>query len=220
MEGSAESHWVRWHRSYEVEGSSLRVRLAIVQRLLADAIDASPPGPVRILSLCAGQGRDVIEVATHHARRDDVRGRLVELDPALAATARAACAARGLDGIEVVTGDASTTDAAAGFAPAHVLLACGIFGNISPDDIRGFVGMLPMLCTEGATIVWTRHRRPPDLTPTIRAWFAEGGCEEVEFVAPDATGAVGVGAHRLVAPPARLEPHRRLFHFVGDGRAS
>ncbi len=220
MEGSGESHWVRWHRSYEVEGSSLRVRLAIVQRLLADAIDASPPGPVRILSLCAGQGRDVIEVATGHPRRDDLRVRLVELDPALAATARTACEDAGLAQIEVVTGDASTTDAAAGIAPAHVLLACGIFGNISPDDIHGFVGALPMLCTEGATILWTRHRRPPDLTPTIRAWFADAGWEEIAFESPDPARVIGVGAHRLVADPTPLVSGRRLFSFTGDGSAA
>jgi hypothetical protein len=39
---------------------------------------------------------------------------------------------------------------------------------VSDGDIRRCVGLLPMLCAEGATVVWTRHRRSPDLTPQIR----------------------------------------------------
>jgi predicted RNA methylase len=128
---------VRWHRSYDVEGSPLRQRLAIVQRLVRDAIDAAPAdGPVRILSLCAGRGTDVIEVLATHPRADSVEARLVESDPDLAARARSDAAAAGIDGLDVVTGDASVSDVAQGAVPADVLVACGIFGNVSDISWR------------------------------------------------------------------------------------
>jgi hypothetical protein len=37
------------------------------------------------------------------------------------------------------------------------------------------------LCRPGATVIWTRGRRPPDLTPQVRAWFSENGFGEVAF---------------------------------------
>lgn len=215
-----DSHWVGWHRMYEADGSALQQRLAIVQRHLRAALDARPAGEsTRILSLCAGQGRDVIEVLRGHPARERVRARLVELDSQLAADCRAAaahdptCAAN----IEVVEGDASVSDCAAGAVPADVVVACGIFGNISADDIRNFAKLLPMLCAPNATVIWTRHRRPPDLTPQVRAWFVDAGFEEVAFESPDERGVVGVGVHRLVTAPRRFESGVRLFTFVGDG---
>ena len=33
-------------------------------------------------------------------------------------------------------------------------------------------------------MIWTRHRREPDLTPQIRDWFPASGFEEIAFDAP------------------------------------
>lgn len=209
---------MRWHRSYDVDGSALSQRLAVVQRLLGAALDAAPLGrPIRVVSLCAGRGTDVIDVLRDHPRAGDVVARLVELDPDLAARARTDAAAAGLDRVEVVTGDASRTDAVAGAVPADVLLACGIFGNVSDQDVHRFIDLTPALCAPQATVIWTRHRRPPDLTVDIRTWFATAGFEELAFVAPDAGGFVGVGAHRLMTDPRPFAPGERMFTFVGDG---
>ena len=113
-----------------------------------------------------------------------------------------------------------SSDAADGAGPADVLLVCGIFGNVEPADAHRFIGLMPTLCAPGATVIWTRHRLPPDLTPDIRTWFAEAGFDELAFLAPDAEGFVGVGAHRLVADPQPFVRHERLFTFLGDGRPS
>jgi hypothetical protein len=135
---------------------------------------------------------------------------LVELDPELAAKARSGT----LPGVEAVCGDASTTEAYRGAVPADLVLVCGVFGNVSNDDIRGTVCALPTLCAAGATVIWTRHRRPPDLTIDIRRWFAEAGFEEVGFVGSDEQ-LFGVGAHRLIDPPRAFVRDLRLFTFVG-----
>jgi hypothetical protein len=83
-------HWQAWHEEYDKADSPLRLRLDLVRRRLGEALDRAPAGPVRLISLCAGQGRDVIGVLPAHPRRDDVSARLVELDPVLAAEGRAA----------------------------------------------------------------------------------------------------------------------------------
>jgi len=208
--------WDAWHLPYDDPDSPLSHRLAVVQRAIADCLAEAPPGPIPVVSMCAGQGRDLLGVLPGHPRASDVTARLVEADERNAARAREAAAAAGLGGVEVVTGDASTTGAYRGAVPAQLVLVCGVFGNISWEDICVTVDHLPELCAARATVVWTRHRRPPDLTPAIRRRFAEAGFEERAFVGPDGF-VFGVGVHRLTADPRPCTGDRRLFTFTGDG---
>ena len=213
---ATEGHWVNWHTRYEEPQSSLSRRLAVVQRRLGEAIDHAPPGPVRVISMCAGQGRDVIGILATHERRHDVSARLVELDAHLVEDGRTMAREAGLKNVQIDEGDASTTSAYAGMVPAHIVLICGVFGNISDIDIRATVAHLPHLLTPDATVIWTRHRRQPDLTPRIRTWFGESGFIEVAFDTEVAT-AYGVGTSRLVGDPEPFEPSHKLFTFFGDG---
>jgi hypothetical protein len=147
--------WWDWHRPYDEPGSPLAERLRVVQNLVRDALDTAAPGPVRAISICAGQGRDLLDV-----------------------------------------------------------LVCGVFGNVTDTDVHRTITLLPRLCALGATVIWTRHRKAPDLTPRIRAWFAAAGFEELAFVAPD-DRFFSVGAQRLVVQPPALGPTADLFTFVG-----
>lgn len=214
--------WARWHDGYGDPSSSLSTRLQIVQAHLAAAITAAPPGPVSLVSLCAGQGHDVLGVLPGHPRRDDVTAVLVELDPRNAHLAAARAAREGLAGVEVRHADAGLTAGYADALPADVLLLCGIFGNVSDDDVGRTVTAAPALCAPGGTVIWTRHRRPPDLTALVREWFAEAGFAEVAFEAPEtASTLIGVGVHRRAAAPAGParaveRPGGRLFTFTAS----
>jgi hypothetical protein len=210
--------WVRWHDAYDDPASGLSTRLALVQAHLSLALATAPAGPIRVVSLCAGQGRDVLGVLPGHPRRDDVSALLVELDPANAGVARDSAAAAGLTGVTVREADAGTVAAYADALPADVLLLCGIFGNVSDEDIRQTATAAAAMCAPGGTAIWTRHRRPPDLTGQIRSWFAAAGFDEVAFDEPVTATMTGVGVHRLraVAPAARL-PGGRLFTFRPGG---
>jgi hypothetical protein len=188
-------------------------RLAIVQRHIRAALDACAPGPIRVISLCAGDGRDLVGALGGHRRRADMIARLVEREPALVARGRGQVAASGLDRIELVQGDASSTSAYSGSVPADLLLVCGVFGNVGNEDILRTIGHLPELCANGATVIWTRHRRPPDLTPAIRRWFTGAGFVEVAFdTVPDSVASAGV--HRLARTPRTFVPDVWLFEFV------
>lgn len=211
-------HWVEWHEGYADPDSGLSRRLHLVRRHVADALTAAPTGPVRVLSLCAGEGRDLLGVLPGHPRRDDVTATLVELEPALARTAGDTATNAGLSAVTVITGDASDTATFADAVPADLLLLCGIFGNVRDDDVRRCIDHSASLCAPGATVIWTRHRLEPDLTPSIRAWFAAAGFDEVAFGVPDGNQWAGVGVHRLAAPPRPFVAGTRLFTFVGDGR--
>ncbi len=184
-----------------------------MRRRVREALDAAAPGPIRVVSMCAGQGRHLLGVLPDHPRRPDVLARLVELDPHNADQARRSARSLGLPGIEVVEGDASTTTAYDGAVPADLVLVCGVFGNIPDDHIRHTVEQLPRLCAPGAIVIWTRHREPVDLTPTIRGWFTSNGFDEVAFDAQDGH-LFGVGTNRLTGEPLPFRRGVRLFEFI------
>jgi hypothetical protein len=205
--------WVAWHSRYDDPDDMLRQRLEIVTGHIVEALERIDRSPVRIISMCSGQARDLRGALTRAIRRD-LTGRLVEVDPGLVDEARIGLHGQGATGLEVALGDAGSLSAYRGAAPADLVLVCGVFGNISDADIERTVRALPQLCAPDATVVWTRHRRPPDLTVAIRRWLAELDFENTAFgTIPDADrqGAVGVARFHGDAQPLG-EGH--LFTFT------
>jgi len=204
--------YVAWHDAYADPTSSLSARLRQVQAEIAAWLDRTP-GPVRVLSSCAGQGHDILGVLEE--RRDDrerVSGALIELDPTNAAVARDWITRLGVD-LQVVEADAGTTSAYVGLVPADLVLLSGIMGNISAADIERLVHTARQLCAPHATVLWTRGAQDPDLGPDIRRWFSEAGFEEVacrEWI--EGTG-MRVGVERLVVAPEPLRPGESIFTF-------
>lgn len=216
MESSSGSNkdWHAWHDAYDQPDSTMAHRLLMVQAQIRTVLDNTPPGEVNAISVVAGQGRDLIGVLADHPRRHDVRAVLVELDPANAEHARSSARAAGLDQVKVVTGDAADLANYADFVPAHLVLLCGLFGNIKDLDIEHTIQTCDQLCAPGATVVWTRGRRTRfDRFPLICEWFEENDFER-RWVSPPDVG-FGVGAHRFVGEPKPLVVGEPLFHFVG-----
>jgi hypothetical protein len=204
--------WRAWHEGYDDPGSPLSLRLRAVQDEIRAFLERRPPGPVRVLSACSGLGLDLLGALRNHPRREDVTGRLVELDEELCSRSAVLLHDAGLDGLEVVCADAGRTEAYAPAVPADLLLLCGVFGNVSDDDVRTTTAEASRLCAPGATVVWTRHRRAPDLTPSIRGWWADAGFEELAFASPG-PDSPSVGVCRLVRAPQPFA-ELRLFSFV------
>lgn len=207
--------WWQWHEIYDESGSPGHQRLLSVQRHIGAVLDARGTGPVRVVSACAGQGRDLLPVLTRRTGPPVVRAWLIEIESRNAAEAQRAVEEARLGEVEVMEADAGTSDAYAEAVPADLLMLCGVFGNISDNDIQTTVSALPSLCAAGATVIWTRHRGEPDLTPTIRRWFADTGFEEQAFDSPGpGAGSFSVGVNRLVVDPQPYERGRRLFSFT------
>ena len=213
--------WQEWHEEYDDPASSLSRRLIEVRRALAADLDARAAAgqrSVRLLSLCAGDGRDAIPVLA--ARPDiDVDACLVELDPHLADAARAAAVEAGL-AVDVRTADAGSSAAFCDRMTSDVLMLCGIFGNISDADVERCVEASRAMVGPGGTVIWTRGNRVPDdpgrrrddAAAWVRGLFTAAGFEEVAFVAPeDASYRVGVCRQ---ADPASGPAAAWSFSFV------
>lgn len=201
--------WQQWHENYQRPDSSLSRRLAVVRRRISETLDQCPPGPIRVVSMCAGDGRDLLGVLETHERAGDVSGRLVELDRELAERAWRAAPPR----ISVSCRDAGESDAYEGAVPANLLLCCGVFGNISDEHIRATIQAWPILCASGATVVWTRgaFRSGTDLRNDVRQWVQLAGFKEIAFDGPPER--YGVGVARMVCSPEPLQRGARFFTF-------
>jgi hypothetical protein len=190
----------------------LERRLRCVQRQVSRWFDQRRRDQHRVLSVCAGQGRDLLEVMADRPDVDDMSAVLVELESVNVDAARRLAATVEGGRVEVITGDAGRLATYDGRVPADLVLMCGVFGNISDDDVRRTIAALPMLCAAGATVVWTRHRNPPDLTPSIREWLAVGGFVEEAFVAPDDVK-WSVGVHVFGGESRPLDRDAVMFAF-------
>jgi hypothetical protein len=132
-------------------------RLQAVQEHLRSNLIEAPAGPLRLISLCAGDGRDVIGEVRTHERRNDVSAWLVELDgQSVAAGVREASIASLQDRVRFINADATDFATYQGMAPADIVLACGVWGHVPADERGRLAEALAGLCKPRGTVTWTR----------------------------------------------------------------
>lgn len=201
--------WRQWHEDYERPDSALARRLTVVRHRISQALDQCRSGPIRVVSMCAGDGRDLLGVLQHHRRAKDVRGRLIEIDPTLAQRARIAAPAA----IEVACRDAGQSEAYEGAVPADLVLCCGVLGNVSDNDIVTTINSWPMLCVPEATVIWTRGARGSgtDRREEVRQWVKLAGFKEIAFDGAPET--YGVGVAKMARDNEPYRPGVRFFRF-------
>jgi uncharacterized protein (TIGR02246 family) len=205
--------WHLWLARYDDPGSPHGRRLAAVQGVIARWLDETAPRSVSILSLCAGDGRDVIGVLADRADAERIAATLVELDPRLCQLAEAAIRKHRLSGIQVRRADAGLYESYADLPPADLVILVGLFGNVADEDVQSIIAALPGLCADQALVVWSLRQSPRerpagrrraaqndrDRVDTIRGWFARARFEEV--FAGERDAAFHVGAHRNAVMP-------------------
>lgn len=206
--------WIKWHQGYDHPDSLLSQRLVVVSQMIREALDIAPPGEIRVLSLCAGDGRDLVLATFDHPRVADISGLLVELNPQLAQQA-ATNVIKVNANLRVKNADAGDTGEFRNALPIDLLLLCGIFGNITNEDIQRTITAVPAICRSGATVIWTRHRREPDITPKIRGWFDAAGCNPTKFVSPG-IDSFAIGCERRMTTTDETQLPERLFAFRDD----
>ena len=194
-----EHDWYAWHYDYDHPDTALARRLAAVQGAgPRRAGRGRSSAPLRAISLCAGQGRDLIGALAGHPRRHDVRARLVELDPRNADRARQAARAAGLPGVE---GGDRRRGADRRLRRDDARLAGPGLRRVRQHNQRGrraHGGLLHQPVPGAAR--WS-GRRPlaPDSLPRICAWFTDRGFDRLWVSDRPRAG----------APPPTASPARR-----------
>jgi len=205
--------WRNWPaRAYE--RPTYRNRLGAVKQHLSESLDQAPEGEVTIISLCAGDGRDVIDVASVHPRRRDVAAWLVEADARSVAAGITLARGKGLHkAVRFLPADATSYATYRDIPGADVVLLCGVWGHVPPEDRSAVVKACNALCREGGHVIWTRGlRRGSGRFEEIRAAFSGREWSEVRTtITPDTRWAVATNC--LAASPSARPTSGTIFHF-------
>jgi hypothetical protein len=189
-------------------------RLAAVQDHLAQALDRAPVGPVRIVSVCAGDGRDVIEVLQSHPRRKDVCASLVEVNrKSVASGVRHADSAGLQNTVNFLNEDATLFATYRHIAPADIVLVCGVWGHVPAHQRLSMARGLACLCKPGGSIIWTRGvSQGHDRLREIQLAFGDPPWQQVRI---DITSdrAWAVATYRYLGAPTDLPSSGQMFHF-------
>ncbi|MGD0284346.1 MAG: class I SAM-dependent methyltransferase [Candidatus Saccharimonadales bacterium] len=205
--------WQEWHNHYNEPSSDLAKRLQIVQEQIDNCLPRDINEPYQIIDICAGDGRDLIGVLSKYPNLLNIRSFLVEINDEIANQAKELINTEHIQNIQVVIADAANSSLYKNVIPADLILLCGVFGNISIEDVRYIIKNLSMFCKSGTKVIWTRNRRVPDVTPKIRELFTNNSLDELKFISTsDNTYAVGLNIFNGNTKP--FNPELKLFTFI------
>lgn len=207
--------WFAWHDNYRTR-PRMGQRLQIVREYISTCLNEFPSGQIRVVSVCAGDSRDLIGTIFDHPRSGDVQARLIELDERLVECGRSAAEAAGLEEqLEFVCGDATLSSVYEGVVPADLVLVCGVFGNVPNEtELQRLIHSLRFFCKPGGFTIWTRDLfvDGEQRLAQVRELLRESAFEEVSFKMT-AVGNMGVGTHRYLGESLPLPNDQQLFLF-------
>ena len=191
-----------------------RQRLCEVQSHFRESLDTAPPGPIQVVSMCAGDGRDVISVLQSHPRRNDVTAWLVENNAQSFAYGLRRTANAGLQNrVTFLNEDATEYATYKDIVPSDILLVCGVWGHVPKNERTQLVHAIACLCKPGGAVIWTRSvLKQMARLHEIQSRFdpSTWGSARVS-VTPDNKWAIV--AHQHCGPARRIPERGRIFHF-------
>jgi hypothetical protein len=208
--------WVGWHHGYDI-WPPLQARLRAVREHISNALIRCSIGPIGVVSLCAGDGRDLIGLLSEHSRRDDVSALLVEANGDLVSRGEAAITQFDLGThVRIVRGDATQSSAYLEVVPADVVVAAGVFGNLRDSEVRRLIFSLRCLCkwgrsSSGPALIELEGERAAAL---IRDIFREAQFEQIASTRTS-PGAFAVATHAFRGTRDPPVPGITLFEFAG-----
>lgn len=205
-----EQGWYSWHAPYDDLSSEQSDRLELVQDLLLAFFDTAPAGPLRAVSVCSGQSRDLLPILIHHPRGAETRATMLELDPLNASFLYGALGSTSLTGVDVVVGDAGLRSAYDGLGPVDLVLMGGVFANVDLADAEQTVDLLAGLCAPGATVVWTSYGAGLADVDAVLKRLEDGSFARVAL---HRGPSYVVAAHRFTGTPVPLPAGERVFTF-------
>jgi hypothetical protein len=205
--------WNNWPaRAYERD--SYRHRLAAVEQHVCDALDCAPAGEIRVVSICAGDGRDLIDVVATHPRRGDVSAWLVEADRNSVEAGIASAKAIGLqDSFCFLRTDATKYETYQNIPRADILLLCGVWGHVPAEERDAVARACGALSRQGGSVIWTRGvRLGMERLDEISAHFRAPQWKQKSLtITSDRKWAVVTQSQMMTA--ASPPKDSRIFHF-------
>lgn len=213
-------NWSHWHKHYD-SNADLQARLHLVGEQISRCLHSCPAGRIRVVSVCAGDGRDLIGALINHPRRNDVEALLLDNDrESIERGRRVVSEARLEQRVRLVEADAGRAENYASGLPSDILILSGFLGHLRPGDVENLIHQLPMFCRRGSWVIWSRHlvlNQGPHQVRAIQECFRKTKFESATFSCTSPDG-FAVGAERFQGEPAVFDANRVLFEFIGLDR--
>jgi hypothetical protein len=204
--------WSGWpDEAYKREG--FQQRLSFVHDHLTECLNTAPRGAVRILSICSGDGRDVLGVLESHRRATEVTASLVELDSQSVAAGESRAKESGLESaVRFLNTDATVFETYQAIAPADIVLVCGVWGHVPADERGQLVRAIECFCKRDGRVIWTRGvEKGRHRLEEIAAHFPDANWKKVrESIGPK----WGVMTHQYCGPQRAIPATGQIFNFT------
>jgi hypothetical protein len=204
--------WWEWHKEYSVADSYPSLRREAVSYHTARALCIAPAGPIRVMSVCAGQGLDIISGFVGDAHTANVDCVFLEYDPRNALEAASNLSVVGLRSYEVRVCDAGLCDSYAGSGRANIMYLVGLISHLSDAEISSLIAAIPNLCSQGAQVIWTVPKSNPEVVHMATSKLMEAKFDQVLRTDIGSVGMV-VTSQFMGVPQSRLEAGSRIFTF-------
>lgn len=199
----------------------------MIRSQIAEALQECPEGPLKVISLCSGDGRDLLDVLPGHPRRADASCFLIDRNPEAIADAKETVRTCGLENqVTCFCGDAALLEHCADFVPADLIIVSGVFAHLTLLDAGKLIAALPMLCRPGAFVLWNRRELRGRFNPEsleLHEYFRRHGFVTVDQVSSGEEGFLLI-RERYNGEPKPWAPGPSLFTFInrspGGGRQS
>jgi hypothetical protein len=192
-----------------------------VREHIAQALLSYPPGRIRLISRCAGDGRDLIGMVANHPRREDVSASLIEINSERVTQGEVVVASFPLASqVHFLRAAATLSDTYLSVAPADLVLAASVFGNVRAVEEGRLVWSLRSLRRLGGSVIWTRYVGDLDgeqASERIRQLLKEAGFRELVRTRTVPSG-FAIDMHGFSGDPQPLVPATKLFEFTGYDR--
>jgi hypothetical protein len=153
-----------------------------------------------LVSVCAGDGRDVIQVLSGELSELPVRALLVESEPELARRGEAQAVSAGVsDRVLFRCRDATRMESYQGYVPADVLVMAGVLGNVPSRAYPDLARTAATLLRRGGFLLWTQRRFSGAIDAEYREFRAALAANQFLSMFADETLAGPGGVSYLVA---------------------
>lgn len=180
-EQNSSDKWTEWHENaYNNTNSLAYQRTEIVKNLINKYLYEINKNVV-IVSIGAGQGRDILSVLKERKDNNRIFTYLIDTDMECLDYAKNYAEKNNIINVNVVNIDGSLTENYKDIPKADLIIFCGMMNQKNTEEVKSLANNMKFLCNEDAQIIWSRHGYDEDYSTSFRNVFNENFYKELDF---------------------------------------
>ena len=200
--------WNDWHIIYDDKESAPYKRSIITQELVNNYLNIHKKNII-ILSICSGQARDILPAIAGREDKDRITTYLLDIDKDCLEYAQEYARIHDIPNVHTINKDASLKESYDDIPKVDLIVICGLFGHLVPEDIATTALFLQTLIEDNATVIWSRNKFFNDHSDNIRNIFNQLSYKEIDFI-DEQMFFVGVSS----SPKKEFLLPDKLFNFI------